>query len=357
MRLHQVSGAALVALLLSASALAAEPKEAPKGPSEARELRVTMQLPPASMQAKNLSLFKQQVETLSKGALKVSIFPSGQLVEDRQVIKAVVTGQVEIGASRIGHFTQAVPAIGIFLLPFMFNVPAVEDAAMKAGSPIRGLLDQAVLEKTGARVLWWQPFGSFILLSKGAPVASPAAVAGKTVRVFDQSSAALFEACGGIPVYLGANEQYAAYKQGRPQIGQAAIPTIVSWRFWEVMDTVTNTRHLVDALLIIISERLWKSLTEDHRRILGEAAGEAQKAYNANLRKLEAEALALATKHGMKVIDVSPYEVDQWKACAAEVLVGYLDRSGALGAKAMKGYRDILLETYRTHAPVSSRRE
>jgi C4-dicarboxylate-binding protein DctP len=357
MRLHQASGAAIVALLLSASALGAEPKEPPKGPSQARELRVTVQLPPASMQTKNLSLFKQHVETLSKGALKISIFPSGQLFEDAQVIKAVVAGQVEIGASRIGHFTEAVPALGIFLLPFMFNVPAVEDAAVKAGSPVRGLLDRAVLEKTGARVLWWQPFGSFVLLSKAAPVASPAAMAGKTVRVFDQSSAALIKACTGTPVYLGAKEQYAGYKQGRAQIGQAAVPTIASWRFWEVMDTVTNTRHLVDALLIIISERLWQSLSEDHRRILEQAAGEAQKAYNANLRKIEAETYATAAKHGMKVIDVSRYQVDEWKACAAELLVGYLDRSGALGAKTLKGYRDILLETYRTHAPASRRRE
>ena len=355
MRLHQVSVAAIVALLLSASALAAEPKEPQKGPSEARELRVTMQLPPASMQTKNLSLFKRHVETLSKGALKISIFPSGKLVEDSQVIKAVVAGQVEVGASRIGHFTEAVPAIGVFLLPFMFNVPAVEDAAMKAGSPIRGLLDQAVLLKTGARVLWWQPFGSFVMLSKSAPVASPTAMAGKTVRVFDQSSTALVQACSGIPVYLGANEQYGAYKQGRPQIGQAAIPTIVSWRFWEVMDTLTDTRHLVDALLIIVGERFWQSLTDDERRVLQEAAGVAQQVYNADLRKVEADARALAEKNGMNVVNVSPHQVDEWKACASDLLAGFLDRSGTLGGKTLAGYRDILLETSRTQPPIIRR--
>src|SRR5262249_30790557 len=113
MYLRAIWGATFVALLLSTSALAEEPKEPSKEPSQAKELRVTLQLPPASMQAKNLSLFKQHVETLSKGTLRVSIVPSGQFVEDSQVIQAVVTGQVEIGASRIGHFTEAVPAMGI----------------------------------------------------------------------------------------------------------------------------------------------------------------------------------------------------------------------------------------------------
>jgi C4-dicarboxylate-binding protein DctP len=58
----------------------------------------------------------------------------------------------------------------------MFNAPAEEDAAMKVGSPVRGLMDQAVLQKTRARVLWWQPFGSFVLMSKGPPITSPAAL-------------------------------------------------------------------------------------------------------------------------------------------------------------------------------------
>jgi C4-dicarboxylate-binding protein DctP len=347
MRLHAISGTTIVALLLSASALAEEPKGGP----QARELRVTIQLPPASMQTKNLSLFKQHVESLSEGNLKISIVPSGQLVEDSQVINAVVSGQVEIGASRIGHFTEAVPAMGIFLLPFMFNVPAVEDATMKAGSPVRRLLEQAVLQKTGARILWWQPFGSFVMLSKSAPITSPVAMAGKTARVFDQNSSALVEACSGIPVYLNANEQYGAYKQGRAQIGQAAIPTIASWRFWEVMDTLTNTRHLVDALLIIIGERFWQSLTDDERRVLQSAAVQAQQTYNAELRKIEAEARSTAERNGMKVVNVSPHQVDEWKVCASELLTGYLDRSGALGAKTLAGYRDILIETSRTQPP------
>lgn len=348
MRLCPIStSATLVALLLSASALAAEPKE----PYQAKELRVTIQLPPGSMQAKNLSLFKQRVETASQGSLRISIIPSGQLVEDSQVIRAVVTGQVEIGASRIGHFTEAVPALGIFLLPFMFHDPAVEDAAMKAGSPVRGLLDQTVLQKTGARVLWWQPYGSFVMMSKNSPIVSPTAMARKTVRVFDQNSAALAQSCSGIPVYLGANEQYGAYKEGRAQIGQAAIPTIASWRFWEVMDTVTNTRHVVDALLIIVSERLWQSLTDNERGILQAAAVEAQQVYNADLRKIEADARKVAERNGMNVVSLLPHQVDEWKACASELLAGYLDRSGALGTKTLAGYRTILLETSRTQAP------
>jgi C4-dicarboxylate-binding protein DctP len=109
-----------------------------------------------------------------------------------------------------------VPGIGIFLLPFMFNLVPVQEAALQPDSRFRLLLDAAILEKTGTRVLWWSPFGTSILLSKSAPITSPAAMAGKTVRTYDKISETLVRSCGGVPVYLGGTEQYNVYKTGRP---------------------------------------------------------------------------------------------------------------------------------------------
>jgi C4-dicarboxylate-binding protein DctP len=345
---HPVSRVVAIALLL-----AIPPLVIPPAAAQPRELRITTQMPPGSMQVKNLTLFKERVETETNGALKVAIFPSAQLLPDNKVIGAVVAGQVEMGASRIGHFVEAVPAIGIFLLPYMFNVPAVEVEAMKPASPVRHPLDQAVLEKTGARVLWWQPFGSFVWLSKSVPVASPAAMAGKTVRVFDKNTDALVRSCGGNPVYLSAEEHYGAYKAGQVDVGQAPLPTIVSRKFWEVMDTLSNTRHLTDAMLIIINEQVWQALSVEHKRILDAVAAQAQEAILVDYREREREGYVIAARNGMKVVELSRDQIEEWKTCAAPLLEGYLDRSGALGAKALSAYRDVLTEIYRTptHAP------
>ena len=262
-----VSCVAIIALMFMTQAMAAEPVE----------LRVAVQMPPGSIETNNLFLFKERVEAASKGGLKISIFPSGQLVEDSQVVKAVTAGQIEIGASRIGHFEKAVPAIGIFLLPFMFNTPGIQQTAMTPGSPVRAPLDEAVLRKAGARVLWWQSLGSYALLSKGRPIVSPKAMAGKSVRVFDDNSTAFVRACGGTPVYVSGNDMYEAYRTGRTEIGQTPPSPFVSRHLWEVMDQYANTRHVTDALLIVMNEQVWKSLPADHRRILEDAAGESQK--------------------------------------------------------------------------------
>jgi C4-dicarboxylate-binding protein DctP len=318
--------------------------------TEPIELRVAVQMPPGSTQTNNLVLFKKRVEAASNGALKISIFPSGQLVEDSQVVKAVTAGQIEIGASRIGHFEKAVPAIGIFLLPFMFNTPGMQETAMTPGSRVRGPLDTAVLRAMGARVLWWEPFGSYAFLSKGAPITSPNAMAGKTVRVFDDISTAFVHACGGKPVYVSGNDMYEACRTGRTEIGQVPPTAFVARRLWDVMDQYTNARHVIDALLIVINEQVWKSLSADHRRILEEAAGESQKLVWAELQKVDIEVDALAKQHGITVTNLSEDQVQEWKLCSESLLESYLDRSGALGAEVLAGYRQLLRDSYRRPA-------
>src|SRR5262245_47621743 len=58
---------AIVTLLLSASALAAEPKQPPG--TQPMELRVTVQTPPGSIHNDDLDLFSKRVETATEGAL------------------------------------------------------------------------------------------------------------------------------------------------------------------------------------------------------------------------------------------------------------------------------------------------
>ena len=298
-----------------------------------------MQTPPKSINNDNLELFRKRVETATEGALKISVHV--RLVEDSQVIKAVAAGQVEMGGSRLGHFADAVPAIGIFLLPFMFNLLPVQDAALQADSDFRRLLDAAVLEKTGTRVLWWSPFGTSIMLSRSVPITSPAAMVGRTVRTYDKISETFVRSCGGIPVYLGGTEQYNGYKTGKAVAGQMGITFVVARHLWDVLDTLANTRHFADGMLILINEQVWRSLPPDHQRIMQEAAAEAQKAILVDLHRRESEGYALAAKNGIKIHEITPDDVAEWRVCSAPVLEAFMSKSGELGQRLMVAYGQL----------------
>jgi C4-dicarboxylate-binding protein DctP len=161
---------------------------------------------------------------------------------------------------------------------------------------------------------------------------------GKTVRTYDKISETLVRNCGGIPVYLGGTEQYDGYKTGKAVAGQMGITFVVARRLWEVLDTLADTRHFADGMLILINEQIWQSLPPDHQRILQEAAAEAQDKILVDLRRRETEGYALAAKNGIRIHEITPDEVAEWRVCTAPVLEAFMSRSGELGQRLMEAY-------------------
>src|SRR5262245_60952043 len=166
--------------------------------AETKQLRVALQLPPASHLYENLDLFKTLVETGTNGALSIVIAHSGQLVKEQDAPAAVGSGTVEMSTVSVVHYDKASPAVSLYVEPFMFSSQAVLAAATRPGSPLRSLVDQVILEKAAARVLWWQTAGSTIIVAKGAPLTTPAAMTGKKVRANGESEAEFIRLCGGI---------------------------------------------------------------------------------------------------------------------------------------------------------------
>jgi C4-dicarboxylate-binding protein DctP len=312
------------------------------------EIRVTLQLPPDSPLYESIANFKAEVEKQTRGAVAVTIFPAAQLYKPSEVRGAVGSGVIEMGASLLSEYVQAVPASDIFSLPFMFTAPALLRSATAPGSPIRSPIDEAILEKTGARVLWWFPTGSSIIVSKGGPVLTPAAIEGKKVRVSSVSLGEMVKLCGGIPLESGGDEQYGLYKRGAIDIGMTSMSIVATRKLWEVMDTLTITNHVQSEFVLIINEKVWQGLATDQQQILVSAARDSEQIFRDKAQLQAREAVALAGRHGMRVAEVADSDVKEWKDCATPMLAGFLSQSGTVGAKVMAGYRKILVDVYRT---------
>ncbi|MEL7050132.1 MAG: TRAP transporter substrate-binding protein DctP, partial [Pseudomonadota bacterium] len=145
-------------------------------------IRVTLQLPETHFVGENWNDFQKIIEEKSGGELTMQLFPSAQLFTDKEVPEAVGSGAIEAGSAFLGRFTGAVPAVDVVNLPFFFKDEAHLRAAVATGSPMREILDQAILEETGSKVLWWQAFGRNVYLSNGEAVRTPADMENKKVR-------------------------------------------------------------------------------------------------------------------------------------------------------------------------------
>jgi C4-dicarboxylate-binding protein DctP len=320
--------------------------------AQGRDIRIALQLPDSSPLYKNLELFKQIVERRTSGAHKIAIAHSGRLVKEQDAPEAVAVGAVEMASVTVNQYGGVIPAADIFMLPFLFSYPPVLASATRPGSAVRGPIDKAILQRTHARVLWWQSAGTTVMVSKGAPLSTPAAIAAKRVRVSTASEGEFVKLCGGSPLIIPAAAHFAAYKNDQLFAGATSISSVSARKFWEVTNFVTYTRHRTSEFIVTINERLWQSLPMDTRRIIEDAAREAEVAMRAHLATVEREAHALAQHNGMTMVELARSEgQDAWKRCAAPILEAFLERSGELGAQVMAGYRKLLVEAYRTTPP------
>lgn len=303
-------------------------------------LRITLQLPLKSHLGENVSLFKQKVEEISGGDIKVEIYDSAQLYKDNEVPQAVGSGAIEMGVASLTRYVGDVPAVDVFYMPFLLNSEDLVRKAVAPGSPVRGPLDEAILE-TGARVLWWQAYGGSVLLSKGEPIRTPADLQGKKVRVFGKTLGEWIKAAGGAPTMVSGSEQYIAYQRGTVDVGMTGVSAVDSRRLWEVMDTITVTNNADIEFIVVVNEQFWQGLPEQHRAWINEAALFAEKDVRDRMSSIEAASYKAGRENGMTVYELSDEEVAAWEAAAQPVYDQFLADSGELGAKVLEAARAL----------------
>ncbi len=302
-------------------------------------LRVTLQLPLKHHLGQNIVEFKKEVEEKSGGDLKIEIFPSAQLYKDKEVPQAVSSGAVEMGIASLTRFAGTVPAVDIFYVPFMFDSPSKVKAATAPGSEIRKGLDGAIL-KTGARILWWQAFGSAIVLSKNPAIKTPADMKGKKVRVFGKTIGDTVTALGGAPTLMSGSKQFLAYQRGTVDSGMTGITAVKSRKLYEVMDNLTLTRHADIEFVVVINDKVWQGLSDKNKAIISTAAARVEKELRNKMSSIEAAALEDISDK-INVIELTREERAEWIAATKPVVDAYIKRSGDVGAAMVKAAGEL----------------
>jgi C4-dicarboxylate-binding protein DctP len=316
------------------------------------KLRAALQVPTSELFI-GLSLVRltEEVEKRTGKAISFEILDNGKPYADDQIVGAVASGAIEMGVAGYNQFSDKLPAIGIFEQPFLFNFEALLRAAVSPGSEMRRLVDKTVLEKLGVRVLWWQPLGNQVVFSKGGNVTGPHSIKDQRMRVFSGMMAQFATLCGGKPIILTSGQIHGAFKDNRIDMAMAAISTVRNRELWKVSDNITRTAHSPVEYLLIINEKTWQSLTETHRTIMEEAARSTELWVIDHAAKVEAGNYALAREKEMKIHELTPDHVADWRACSSALVDQYMEVSGDLGRQLMSAYGKLRTDECCSSAP------
>jgi len=306
--------------------------------AEQTKLRVTLQLPITSHLGTNLLQFKAEVERRSEGAIAIEIYDNSRLYRDDQAVGAVASGAIEMASVTTKQMTGKVPALGIIEQPFLFNSEALVRAAAHPDGEMRQLLDRAILDAMGIRVLWWQSYGSSVFFSKARDVRHPDGIRGQKVRVAGENMVGFTRYCDGVPFLISGSKQFQAIKDGTVDMIMTSITGVDSRQLWKVTDTITRTEHAASEFPIIINEKVWQSLSPQQQSVILGASRKAEQVLRDEMADIEGRAYAFARDKNMKIYELTPDDVSEWRACSAGLLDDYMKEGGELASRLMAAY-------------------
>lgn len=302
-----LSALSLLAGLWAPSAMAAEPVV----------LKFSHEAPEQQAKGRTANYFAEKVAELSGGSLKIEVFPSAQLIPTKDEVRAAMRGQVDIIAPQTSYFVPFDDSWDVFYLPLLFDnaLQGMEIIQGELGREMLGTLSRNRLHGLG---IWHD--GPGFLFTRETPVTKPTDLAGRKIRVFPSAPLeAGVRAAKGIPVSMPAPDVYLGLQQGLIEGVISAVTFAAPSRWYEVTKAATRMTMFVGGYGIVINEARWKSLSDEHKRVIQEAMELSEKwNFNHAVENIAASE-KLLTDNGVTIADLTEEELADWRAAMKPV--------------------------------------
>ena len=276
---------------------------------------------PIDHQSQTLVKFGELTEQYSKGRLKVDVVVGGVLGGERDVAEGIQIGTVD-GAILGGILQNFDPAMSILEFPFLFKNDDHVRAVMEG--PVGEKIRSRLIAKTGVRILSHVTRTPRELTTK-KPVKSLADIKGMKIRVPEmEAHLETWRALGATPTPLAFTEVYTALQLGTVDGQENPLGVIYANKFYEVVDYLAITDHLVGFMMIVMNDGKFNKLDPSLRQALGQAAVEASRFNDELLKNLNADIESkLFAKMKVTKINNSP-----WRDAAKDVYKRFLKYDG-----------------------------
>jgi len=262
--------------------------------------------------------FKEQAEKLTRGRVKVEVYPNSQLYKDKEELEALQLGAVQMLAPSLAKFGPlGVKEFEAFDLPYIFPSKAALYAVTEG--PIGKSLLKKLEPKGITGLAYWD--NGFKIMSANKPLHAPADFRGLKMRI--QSSKVLdaqMRALGANPQVLAFSEVYQALQTGVVDGTENPPSNMYTQKMHEVQKHLTVSNHGYLGYAVIVNKKFWDGLPADVRGQLEQAMRDAttfEKAIAQRDNDLALEAIRKAGK--TTIYNLTPQEQAAWRTALQPV--------------------------------------
>ena len=227
---------------------------------------------------KAAEFFAKRAAELTKGRIKVEVYPNSQLYKDKEEMEALQLGSVQMLAPSLSKFAPlGVKEFEVFDLPFIFD--DYNDLHKVTGGPVGAKLLKKLESRGITGLAYWD--NGFKVMSANKPLRAVADYKGMKMRI--QSSKVLdaqMRALGALPQVLAFSETYQALQTGVVDGTENPPSNLYTQKMHEVQKHVSVTNHGYLGYAVVVNKKFWDGLPGDLRAALSKAMTEATKVAN-----------------------------------------------------------------------------
>ncbi len=312
----------MIKTVLAAVALAAFGAASAQDVKE-RQFKFGLQNPKGHPLVSGAEKFAEIVAARSGGKLKVNLFPGGVLGGDAPTVSALQGGTVEMTALNSGILASQVKDFEVYDFPFMFANPKEADAVVDGAFGQH--LHAKLLAKGIVGLAYWE-LGFRNITNSRRAIHKVEDLEGLKLRVIPNAiNVDWVKAVGANPTPMAFPEVYAALESKAIDGQENPLNVILANKFAEVQKFLVLSNHQYNPQSVIISKKVWDTLSGDERKILQDAAIEAGRFQRQVSRQADASNLDALKKAGMTVTELPAAE----QARLREKFRPVIDKHGA----------------------------
>ncbi|MBL4805733.1 MAG: sialic acid TRAP transporter substrate-binding protein SiaP [Rhodobacteraceae bacterium] len=249
----------------------------------------------------------EQIAERTDGRVEINVFPASSLGKEVEINEGLGIGAVDIIYTGPSFVERYYGPIAISDYPFIMR--GYDHWLTYRTSDLFGELSDGYHDATGNQVLGLVYYGQRHVTSN-FPILVPSDMEGLKIRVPNSPVMLMFpNAVGANPTPMAFSEVYLALQQGVVDAQENPLPTIQFKKFYEVQTNINLTGHILNSLLIIISDDALAGTGDDEaivREVLDAAAMMASEEIYASEQSL----IAWFREQGITVneIDKGPFQ-------------------------------------------------
>ncbi len=269
--------------------------------------------------------FAEMVEEATEGRVKVEVYYSGELGDQKSFIEQCQMGTLDFGDVNAAPLENFVPEVGVLLMPYLFEN---RDSKWKIlGSEVgEGLL--ATCENANLYGLSFLECGARSYYAN-VPIRKLEDLEGLKIRV-QQSQVCIdtINAMGPSAVPMAFSEIYSAGQQGVIDGNECNHPTYLSQSHYEVFPYFTFDRHVAIPDMLVASKKNLDKLSPKDREAIFEISRDLWSIHLDYYEAIEDKSYDELEEKGVTFIELSPAEMKRFRDSVKPVYDQYGTKYG-----------------------------